>query len=121
MTDRKTIQRDGRRYVLVPEAAYERMIEDLDELDDIRAYDRAKAAPQEFVPAAIVDRLIAGENPLRVWREHRGFTQQVLADATGISKPFLSQLEHREREASVATLRKLAAALGVDLDDLVKR
>jgi len=96
MTDRKTIERDGRRYVLVPEATYKRMIEDLDELDDIRAYDRAKATPQEFVPAAIVDRLIA--SPLRVWWEHRGLTQQALADIAGISKPFLSQLEHREPE-----------------------
>jgi hypothetical protein len=48
MTD--TIERGGRRFVLVPEKTYARMVEDLDMLADIKAYDRAKAKPQEFVP-----------------------------------------------------------------------
>ena len=117
--NRDTIERDGKRFVLVPEATYERMVDDLDELDDLRAYDRAKAKPQEFVPAEIADRLIAGESPLRVWREYRGLTQQKLADEAEISKPFLSQLENGQREASVDVLKRLAAALKVDIDDLV--
>ncbi len=114
----KTIERDGKRFVLVPEEAFHRMVDDLDDLADIRAYDRAKARAQEFVPAAIADRLIAGENPIRVWREHRRLTQDRLARAAGISKPYLSQLEHGRRKASVATLKRVARALSVDLDDL---
>jgi DNA-binding XRE family transcriptional regulator len=118
MTERETIERDGRRFVLVPQETYERMLDEIDELAAIRAYDRAKAAPQEMVPAEIVDRLLSGENPVKVWREHRGRTQQRLADAIGISKPYLSQLEHGQREASIKVLRALAAALAVDLEDL---
>ena len=68
----KTIERHGKRFVLVPEKTYGRMIEGLDDLDDIRAYDRAVAKPQEFVPAEVADRLIARENPVRVWRGYRG-------------------------------------------------
>lgn len=116
---RETIERGGRRFVLVPEESYARMVDDLDALDDLRAYDRAKAAAQEFVPAEIADRLIAGESPLRVWREYRGLTQQRLAEAAGISKPFLSQLENGQREPSIDAVKRLAAALAVDVDDLV--
>jgi len=36
--------------VLLPVAEWERIVEELDELDDIRAYDEAKAGPQEAVP-----------------------------------------------------------------------
>ena len=39
---------------------------------DIRAYDRAKSKPLEFVPIEIADRLLAGENAIKVWRESTG-------------------------------------------------
>jgi len=120
MNPRKTIEeRGGKRFVLVPEKTYDRMIGDLDDLDDIRAYDRAKAKPQEFVPREIVDRLIAGESHIKVWREYRGKTQQQLADKVKISKPYLSQLEGGLREASIGVIKRIAAALKVDVDDLI--
>ena len=121
MTERIVIERDGKRFVLVPEETYDRMIDDLDDLDDIRAYDRAKSEPQEWVPAEVVDRLLADENRLKVWREHRGLTQQALADRAGISKPYLSQLEAGKRQPSLAVLRALAAALGVEIEDIAPR
>ena len=39
-----------RQAVLIPLAVWERIIDDLDELDDIRAYDEAKSGPQDAVP-----------------------------------------------------------------------
>jgi PHD/YefM family antitoxin component YafN of YafNO toxin-antitoxin module len=36
--------------VLLPLAEWERIVEELEELDDIRAYDQAKTGPQEAVP-----------------------------------------------------------------------
>jgi DNA-binding XRE family transcriptional regulator len=112
------IERDGKPFVLVPKAAYERMRAALEDRDDVRAYDAAKAARREMVPATIVDRLLAGENAIRVWREHRELSQQQLADAGGISKPYLSQLENGVRTGKIGVLRKLAAALRLDLEDL---
>jgi DNA-binding XRE family transcriptional regulator len=114
----KTIARGGIRYVLVPERAFKRMREDLEDLDDIRAYDRAKSKPQEFIPAAFAKRLLDGENPIRVYREYRGMTQEALAAKADISKPFLSQLENERRVMSMRVLRSLAKALKVDFDDL---
>jgi transcriptional regulator with XRE-family HTH domain len=80
---------------------------------------RTVAKPQEFVPAAIADRLIAHENPLRVWRRFRGLTRQRLAAKARISKPYLSQLESGAREGSMSVLKRLAAALELDVDDLI--
>jgi DNA-binding XRE family transcriptional regulator len=113
------IERDGTCYVLVPEDEFQRLRDALDDLDDLRAYDRAREAPHEFLPAAVANRLIDGESPLRVYREHRGLTQEQLAARAGIVKPFLSQLETGARKPSVATVKALAEALMVDVDDLV--
>jgi DNA-binding XRE family transcriptional regulator len=95
-----------------------------DDLDDLLDDAAAVAAYQhtreeETVPAAMTRRLIAGESPIKVWREHRGLTLDALAQRTENSKGYLSQLENRERSGTVATLKKIAAALNVDLDELV--
>lgn len=63
--------------------------------------------------------ILDGANPLRVWREHRGLTQQQLADQAGISKPYLSQLEAGKRTGSATVLSALAQALNVLVDDFV--
>jgi hypothetical protein len=77
-----------------------------------------RARDQERVPIELVDRLLAGEHPVRVWRDHRGLSLDALAGKTGLGKGYLSQIENRQRKGTVATLQKLAAALAVDLDDL---
>ncbi|HEX5317618.1 MAG TPA: helix-turn-helix transcriptional regulator [Stellaceae bacterium] len=73
---------------------------------------------QESVPAAMVDHLLAGENPVKVWREYRGLSQRALAARTGLNFSYLSQIETGARKGTTATLKKLAEALSVDLDDL---
>lgn len=54
-------------------------------------------------------------------RDVRGMSLRTLATAAGVSSSFLSQLENGRTNASVASLRKIAAALGVSpaqlLDD----
>lgn len=40
----------GTKSVLIPLEEWERIIEDLEELDDIRAYDAAVSEPDEAVP-----------------------------------------------------------------------
>lgn len=115
------LEKDGEpAWAILPIAEYRRLVEAAEELDDIALFDRAMANPApDFVPAALVNRLLAGENPARVWRHHRGLSQAALADAARIAKPYLSQLESGKRAASQAVLRRLADALSVDIDDLV--
>ena len=73
---------------------------------------------QESVPAELADRLIAGNNPVKVWREHRGLSQRALAAQAGLNFTYLSQIETGARRGSINTMKKLAQVLGVDLDDL---
>jgi transcriptional regulator with XRE-family HTH domain len=42
-----------------------------------------------------------------------------LAAQAGIGKGYLSQIENGERTGTIETLKKLAAALGADLEDIV--
>jgi mRNA interferase RelE/StbE len=67
-----------------------------------------------------VERLRAGERPVRIWREKRGMTQQTLAAGAAISNSFLSEIEAGTNTPSVEMLWKLAYALKVDLDTLVR-
>ncbi len=73
----------------------------------------------EFVPLELSKRLVAGDNPIRVWRTYRGMTQAALAAAAGIGQPFLSQLENGRRSPSVAAAKGIARALGLDIEEIV--
>lgn len=107
----------------IPENEYEALLDAAEDVADIAAVEdfkrRLAAGEEEMLPAAIVERLIAGESPVRVWREHRGLTASALAEASGVGQGFLSQIETGKREGTVTTLKKIAAALDVTLDDLV--
>jgi len=94
--------------------------QDIEDIIDDAAATTAYAVSrdQESVPAAVVDRLLAGESPIRVWREYRRFTLSLLAEKASIGKGYLSQLESGKRRGTIATLGKLARVLSIDLDDL---
>jgi len=92
--------------------------EDLTELIEDAAATAAyhRTRDQKSVPIGVVDRLIAGENPVRVWRRYRGYSLRHLAERAGIGVGYLSQIENGERKGTVETLKKIAAALEVDLE-----
>jgi len=54
-----------------------------------------------------------------LWREHRGLTQEELGARTGLSGPYLSQIESGKREGTIKVFSALAKALDVDIDGLV--
>lgn len=113
----------GERLVVLPEAEYVRLLEALEDIEDLNAVrlfkERLAAGEEELLPAAMVDAILDGESRVRVWREHRGLTAAALAKAAGIASPYLSQIETGKREGTVETYRKLAIALGITLDDLL--
>jgi transcriptional regulator with XRE-family HTH domain len=57
---------------------------------------------------------------LREWRTKRGWSQAELATRAGLSKGMLVQVEQAQTNPSIATLCKLANALGVALPRLVE-
>lgn len=109
--------------VTIPIEEYKALQVAAQELADLRAYDRTMDAlacgEEEQVPAEIARRMVAGESPLRVWREFRGLTQQALAGASGVNRVQITDIESGKGSGSVATLVKLASALNVTVDDLI--
>jgi len=118
----QTIAQDGQTaFVVVPVAEWDALMARLEERDDMADAARQLAAiraGEETLPAGMVARLTSGENPLKVWREYRGFTLRSLAAEIGISSAAVSKIETGKSHPSVATLAKLAAALGCDMEDL---
>ncbi|SDD56635.1 helix-turn-helix domain-containing protein [Kordiimonas lacus] len=69
----------------------------------------------EFIPQEYADRLLDGENPIRVFRELRNLSVENVAMLTGLSVQQIASLE----EMDLAALPKIAQALQVDLEDLI--
>jgi ribosome-binding protein aMBF1 (putative translation factor) len=85
---------------------------------EVRAREAAGAA--EYVPVELAERIfVAGEHPVRVWREHRGFSLGALAKAAGMAQSYVSEIEHGRKRGSVRALAALAKALRVDMEDLL--
>ena len=102
-------------YALITRRRLER-IEDIEDDADLAALD---ARGGVYLSQELVDRMIAGDSPLRIFRLHRGLTLDALAAKVGVTKGFLSLVENGHKGLSVDVLKKAAAALEVDLDDLV--
>jgi DNA-binding XRE family transcriptional regulator len=120
----QVIEKEGRpEWAVLPYAEYQRLLERLEDLQDALDADRILArvarGDDELVPAEVVERLLQGDPPLRVWREHRGWTQQQLASAAGVTQSMVTMIETGRRKGQADTLKRLAEALRVDLDDLV--
>ena len=86
---------------------------------DATLFDAARAADDGFrIPGAVANALLDGEHPVKVWREHRGLTQEALAEKAGISKAYLCQIETRKRVGALKTLKAIAGALTVSINEL---
>lgn len=120
MTGIQFIERDGKReFAVIPIELYERLSAALEDIDDATLFETARAADDGFhIPAEVAHAILDGEHPIKVWREHRGLTQEVLAEQAGISTAYLCQIETGKRTGALKTIRAIAKALAVRLDDL---
>jgi transcriptional regulator with XRE-family HTH domain len=57
---------------------------------------------------------------LREWRTRKALTQQELADRSGTTKANISRIESGEQLPRPATVRKLAEALGITTEQLIR-
>lgn len=113
----ETIERNGQKFVLVLIDQYKQVLEDLEMLEDIRDFERIKALDEEAFPSEVVDRLVLNdENPIKVFREYRGLTQEQLAEKTGIQPTDLATIETGQKSGSVESLKLIAEALNLDVD-----
>jgi DNA-binding XRE family transcriptional regulator len=117
------ITRRGKEFAVLPMEELKKLMDDAEMLADVKAYDaarlRLKRGEDELIPFDITERRLAGESPVKIWREYRGLTQEELARKSKVSRPMIAAIEAGHKTGGIGTLKKLVVALKVDLDHLV--
>ncbi len=76
-------------------------------------------AGENALPDEVREKLaLAQDNPIKVIRKFRGLTQDDLAQAAGISRPYLTEIETGRKNGSVKAMKALASVLNVPIDAL---
>ena len=70
----------------------------------------------EDKPESIIESTVNVAEKIRVLRERRKLSQRALAEASGLSRNTLSLIERGQTSPTVSTLKRLANALGVDIN-----
>ena len=112
----------GRKMAVVPVEDYQRLVELAEDREDIAAAadaERRRNEGMEYLPASMVNRILDGENALRVWREHRGLTISDLAEKSGYGYSMISKVESGARQGTVALWNAIAKALKVLPEDIM--
>lgn len=105
--DYRIDEHDGRRFAVVPLDQFTALVERAGEAD-------ALTIPHEVVSRHLVDGV-----PLpRAWREHLGLTQDELACRMGVTQGRVAQWESPGARPRHASLKKIAAALGLHVAQL---
>ena len=122
MSKVRIIEKNGKpAFAVVPIDLWERVREAAEDAEDALDLERLDRDDDGFrVPLEVVESVVAGMHPVRAWRESRGLTQEALAEQAGVSAPYVSQIESGKRIGAVRTLRRIAAALEVPLDELTR-
>jgi Helix-turn-helix domain len=103
--------------------AFVALLNRMDDLEDKMALIEAELKPasrKDVLPMDLAERILDGEPPLRIWREHRKLSLKKLSTLTGISTGYLGDIDAGNKPGSAAALKKCARALGVDMEDLVR-
>jgi DNA-binding XRE family transcriptional regulator len=91
-----------------------------DVADSRVAFAAYESGLDDGVPLEEFDDWLAASSPAAWWMKRRGLTQAALARASGLSQPFVSKILRGESQGTPETLRKLASALRVTVDALVR-
>ncbi|AFL83521.1 putative transcriptional regulator [Belliella baltica DSM 15883] len=59
-------------------------------------------------------------NRLKTLRKEKGLSQEELAEKSGLNRPYISGIEQGKRNVSLEVMEKLAEALGVGIEELVR-
>ena len=119
MTEITVITEDGEQFAKVPLGLWQTVSAEIEAHRDSAVIAGASREARDYIPLEVASRIWDGVSPVRAWREHRRMTQNRLAEATGMARAFLSQVETGKRDLSVKMLQKVAMALNADISFLV--
>lgn len=95
----------GKPHVLVP----------LHDFTALKNEGKNTALPDEILQELTLEK----KSPIKIIRTYRGMTQDDLARATDLSRPYLTEIETGRKDGSIKTLKSIAQALNVPLEILV--
>jgi len=106
--------------ITLPKADYEALLDRLEDAEDALTIKRFRGAIEEqgweqatkdCLPAALVERKLQGEHPVRIWREHRKLNLRALGERANIPASYISEIENYLKPGSVSAYFKIARAL----------
>jgi DNA-binding XRE family transcriptional regulator len=111
-TSHQILTYNGRpAFAVIPYSEYLQLMEHT----EIRP-DEEVTLPHEVVKMST----IGGMSLIRAWREHLALTQEEVARRMSISQPAYAKLEGGKTRPRIATCKRLAAAMGVEWEQLTE-
>lgn len=92
---------------------------------DVGAWERDEDGPAlrlpepRPVPPEVAARIAAGENPILVWREHRGLDREILAGWIGFDEADVAAFEDGSLMPTVEICQLIANALDVPIEAVI--
>jgi len=113
----------GEEIVILSRDEYDRLIGAGEDATDTktarRVIDDIASGAETVLSENEVEAFLKAKTPLAFWRKKRGMTQADLARTTGVAQGFLSEIESGQKPGTPATLKKIAEALNIKIDDLI--
>ncbi len=113
----------NKQYAMIPMDEYEDMMDDLQDMQEIgeilEIHRQMKTGEMPTYSGEFIHKMLSGVNKVKLHREHKGLTQQELADKIGKSVAMIRKIENGESEASVSTMKAIANVLDTDVDSLI--
>ena len=75
------------------------------------------AGSSNKLPQTVLEQITLGKgSAIKIIRKYKGMTQQDLAQAADISRPYLTEIETGKKDGSIRALKSIAGALDVSLE-----
>ena len=110
----------GKKFAILPTEELEKLqgadAENLNELIDIHIAKEILANNEETIPNEVIHRIfVDDENPIRVYRQWRGYSVKELAEKVGVAPSYISNIENGKRDGTISLYQKIAKALDTDI------
>jgi ribosome-binding protein aMBF1 (putative translation factor) len=107
----------GKKAVILALEDYQKIQNQIEELEDIKSYIQHKEHPEDTLPFELVQNLLDSNNSkVKLFRQYRGLTISELAKKVGITESYLSQIENSRRKGTVDIYKKLANVLDIEME-----
>jgi hypothetical protein len=113
--------------ITLPKAQYEALLNRLEDAEDalvVRQFRESveaqgwDAATKDCLPIDLVERKLAGEHPVRIWREQRKLTLRALGELAHLPASYISEIENFTKPGSYTAFVKIARALDLPIESV---